>query len=37
MQKATEEYKKYKVWTLSNVEQDYLLCVKELQNKGKQP
>ena len=35
MQKATEEYKKYETRTLSLVEQDYLLCVKDLQNKGK--
>lgn len=34
MQKATEEYKKYKARTLSNVEQDYLLCMKALQKKG---
>ncbi|MDO5451453.1 MAG: virulence RhuM family protein [Akkermansia sp.] len=37
MQKATEEYKKYKARTLSNVEQDYLLCIKDLQNKGRKP
>ena len=36
MQKATEEYKKYKARTLSSVEQDYLLCVKDLHNKGKE-
>ncbi|MBQ2814908.1 MAG: virulence RhuM family protein [Akkermansia sp.] len=36
MQKATEEYKKYKARTLSNVEQDYLLCMKDLQRKGKE-
>ena len=36
MKKATEEYKKYKVRTLSNVEQDYLLCMKDLQKKGKE-
>ena len=36
MQKATEEYKKYKTRTLSNVEQDYLLCMKDLQRKGKE-
>lgn len=36
MQKATEEYKKYKARTLSNVEQDYLLCMKDLQKKGKE-
>ena len=36
MQKATEEYKKYKAHTLSNVEQDYLLCMKDLQKKGKE-
>ena len=36
MQKATEEYKKYKARTLSRVEQDYLLCMKELQKKGKE-
>ncbi len=34
MQKATEEYKKYKARTLSRVEQDYLLCMKDLQKKG---
>lgn len=34
MQKATEEYKKYKARTLSKVEQDYLLCMKDLQKKG---
>lgn len=36
MQKATEEYKKYKVRTLSRVEQDYLLCMRDLQKKGKE-
>lgn len=36
MQKATEEYKKYKARTLSTVEQDYLLCMKDLQKKGKE-
>ncbi len=36
MQKATEEYKKYKARTLSNVEKDYLLCMKDLQRKGKE-
>ena len=36
MKKATEEYKKYKARTLSNVEQDYLLCLKDLQKKGKE-
>ena len=36
MQKATEEYKKYKTRTLSNVEHDYLLCMKDLQRKGKE-
>lgn len=36
IQKATEEYKKYKARTLSNVEQDYLLCMKDLQKKGKE-
>ena len=36
MQKATEEYKKYKARTLSSVEQDYLLCMKDLQKKGKE-
>ena len=36
MQKATEEYKRYKARTLSSVEQDYLLCVKDLQNIGKE-
>lgn len=36
MQKATEEYKKYQARTLSNVEQDYLLCMKDLQKKGKE-
>ena len=36
MQKATEEYKKYKARTLSSVEQDYLLCMKDLQNKSKE-
>ena len=34
MEKATEEYKKYKARTLSNVEQDYLLCMKDLQKKS---
>jgi len=36
MKKATEEYKKYKARTLSSVEQDYLLCMKDLQNKSKE-
>ena len=36
MQKATEEFKKYKARTLSNVEQDYLLCMKDLQKKSKE-
>ena len=36
MQKATVEYKKYKARTLSRVEQDYLLCMKDLQKKGKE-
>lgn len=36
MEKATEEYKKYKARTLSSVEQDYLLCMKDLQKKGKE-
>ena len=36
MQKATKEYKKYKARTLSRVEQDYLLCMKDLQKKGKE-
>ena len=35
MQKVTAEYKKYKARTLSNVEKDYLLCMKDLQKKGK--
>lgn len=35
MHKVTEEYKKYKARTLSAVEQDYLLAVKDIQNKGK--
>lgn len=35
MQKATEEYKKYRARTLSSVEKDYLISVKDLQNKGK--
>ena len=36
MQKATEEYKKYQARTLSKVEQDYLLCMKDLQSKSKE-
>ncbi|MDO5471856.1 MAG: virulence RhuM family protein [Akkermansia sp.] len=36
MQKATEEYKKYCARTLSTVEKDYLLCMKDLQKKGKE-
>ena len=36
MQKATVEFKKYKALTLSSVEQDYLLCMKDLQKKGKE-
>ena len=36
MQKATDEFKKYKARTLSNVEQDYLLCMKDLQKKSKE-
>ena len=36
MEKATEEYKKYKARTLSSVEQDYLLCMKDLQKKGRE-
>ena len=36
MQKATDEFKKYKARTLSNVEQDYLLCMKDLQRKGRE-
>ena len=36
MQKATEEYKKYKARTLSDVEKDYLLCMKDLQSKSKE-
>ena len=36
MQKATVEFKKYKARTLSSVEQDYLLCMKDLQKKGKE-
>ncbi|MBR5522617.1 MAG: virulence RhuM family protein [Akkermansia sp.] len=36
MEKATAEFKKYKARTLSNVEQDYLLCMKDLQKKGKE-
>ena len=36
MEKATVEFKKYKARTLSNVEQDYLLCMKDLQKKEKE-
>ncbi len=36
MEKATEEYKKYKARTLSDVEQDYLLCMKDLQSKSRE-
>ena len=32
--KLLMEYKKYKARTLSKVEQDYLLCMKDLQKKG---
>lgn len=35
MEKATEEFRKYKARTLSSVEKDYLFCMKELQNKSK--
>jgi len=35
MKKATVEYKKYKARTLSTVEENYLLCIKDLQKKGK--
>ena len=36
MEKATVEYKKYKTRTLSDVEKDYLICMKDLQKKGKE-
>ena len=36
MEKATEEYKKYKARTLSDVEKDYLICMKDLQSKSKE-
>ena len=36
MEKATVEYKKYKARTLSSVEQDYLICMKDLQSKSKE-
>ncbi len=36
MEKATVEYKKYKARTLSDVEKDYLICMKDLQNKSKE-
>ena len=36
MEKATLEYKKYKARTLSDVEKDYLLCMKDLQSKSKE-
>lgn len=36
MKKATEEYKKYIARTLSTVEEDYLLCMKDLQKKGRE-
>ena len=36
MEKATLEYKKYKARTLSDVEKDYLICMKDLQNKSKE-
>jgi len=36
MKKATEEYKKYKARTLSTVEENYMLCIKDLQKKGKE-
>lgn len=35
MEKAQEEYKKYKAKSLSNVEKDYLENIKVLENKGK--
>ena len=35
MEKATDEFRKYKARTLSSVEKDYLFCMKELQNKSK--
>ena len=35
MDKAQTEYKKYKAKTLSNVEQDYLDSIKQLEQKGK--
>lgn len=35
MEKATQEFRKYKARTLSSVEKDYLFCMKELQNKSK--
>lgn len=35
MDKAQEEYKKYKAKTLSGVEQDYLDSIKRLEQKGK--
>ena len=36
MEKATVEYKKYKARTLSDVEKDYLICMKDLQSKSKE-
>ncbi len=33
IEKATNEYKKYKARTLSTVEKDYLNSIKELENK----
>ena len=36
MEKATLEYKKYKARTLSDVEKDYLICMKDLQSKSKE-
>lgn len=36
MEKATLEYKKYKTRTLSDVEKDYLICMKDLQSKSKE-
>ncbi len=36
LEKATVEYKKYKARTLSDVEQDYLLCMKDQQSKSRE-
>ena len=33
--KATEEYKKYQLRTLSEVEKDYLSTIKSIENKAK--